>query len=55
MAALVPGVCKKVTKSNVFKANSGVSSVTHNSFSPLEAGVTMDADGLAKQVAVNCS
>ncbi len=54
MAALVPGTCKKVTKTDVFKTSSGVSSVTKNSLSPLEAGRTVAADGLAAIGATNC-
>ncbi len=54
MAALVPGTCKKVTKADVFKANSGITSVTKNSLSPLEAGRTVAADGLTAIGATNC-
>ena len=54
MAALVPGTCKKVTKTDVFKASSGVTSITKNSLSPLEAGRTVDAAGLTAIGATNC-
>ena len=46
MAALVNGSCYTVVK-----PLGTVSSNTQNPFSPLEAGVDMDAAGLANQVA----
>ena len=55
MAALVPGTCKTVTKTTGVNAFGTVTSTTSNSFSPLESGRTMAANGLAKQVAVDCA
>ena len=55
MAALENGVCKTVTKTAGENAFGTVTSTTFNSFSPLEAGRDMKADGLAEQVAVDCA
>ena len=54
MAALVPGTCKKVTKTDVFATSSGIVSVTKNTPGPLESGRTVAADGLAAIGATNC-
>ena len=52
--SLVPGTCKYITKTNVFKSNSGISSKTYNIPTPIEYGRTVDSDGLAAIGAGTC-
>ena len=52
--SLVPGTCKYITKTNVFKTASGISSKTYNIPTPVEYGRTVDAAGLTAIGAGTC-
>ena len=52
--SLVPGTCKYVTKTNVFKTASGITSKTYNIPTPIEYGRTVAADGLTAIGAAAC-
>ena len=52
--SLPPGVCKYITKTNVFKTSSGISSKTYNIPTPIEYGRTVKSDGLTAIGAGTC-
>ena len=52
--SLVPGTCKYVTKTNVFRTSSGITSKTYNIPTPIEYGRTVKTDWLNDMGAGAC-